>query len=126
MGYRSDVALALTANGLKELHTQLDSTALDNNIRKEANNLLDYADMHFIDPDSKAEVWLWKGIKWYLSDPQYYADIYFIEDFLRNLDDEDFRFIRIGEDYEDTEVFGEFTENPFDLELARGITIRPA
>jgi len=126
MGYRSEVALALTSNGVNELHTQLASPVLDNHIRKEVKGLLDCADMHFIDQDSKAEVWHWNSIKWYLSDPEYYADIYFIEEFLRNLDDEDFRFIRIGEDYEDTEVFGDFTENPFDLEIARGITIQTA
>lgn len=50
----------------------------------------------------------------------------FIEDFLRKLDDADFRFIRIGEAFDEAEVFGDFTENPFNLELARRMTIRPA
>lgn len=97
---------------------------MDSNVRQEVNSLLDYADRHLIDPVSKAEAWQWNSIKWYSGVPEYFAEIYFIEDFLRNLDEPAFRFIRIGEDYDDTEVIGDFTENPFDLELARGIRIR--
>lgn len=126
MGYYSEVALALTSNGINRLHTQLASPAIDKHVKEEVNSLLKYADIHFIDSASKAEVWRWNSIKWYSGDPEYFADIYFLEDFLRQLDDEDFRFIRIGENFDDAEVFGDFTENPFDLELARGITIRAA
>lgn len=125
MGYYSEVGLALTANGINKLRTQLAVHEMDNNVRQEVNSLLDYADKHLIDPVSKAEAWQWNSIKWYSGDPEHFAEIYFIEDFLRNLDEPDFRFIRIGEDYDDIEVMGDFTENPFDLELARGISIRP-
>lgn len=124
MGYYSEVVLALTGNGVNELHTQLESPTLDNHIRNEVKDLLDCADMHFIDQDSKAEVWHWNSIKWYTDDPEYYADIYFIEEFLKNLDDKDYRFIRMGEDYEDTEVMGYFTNNPFDIEIRRMIIIK--
>ena len=44
-------------------------------------------------------------------------------DTLKELDDEDYRFIRIGEDYDDTEVMGSFWDNPFDFELTRGMTL---
>ncbi|WP_308620978.1 hypothetical protein [uncultured Desulfovibrio sp.] len=37
-----------------------------------------------------------------------------------------FRFIRIGEDYDDTEVRGGFRENPFDMELGRSISFSQA
>lgn len=41
---------------------------------------------------------------------------------MRKLEDEDFRFLRVGEDHDDTEVRGCFWENPFDMELLRGIS----
>ena len=46
----------------------------------------------------------------------------FIEQLMAELPDEDFRFIRIGEDYDDTEMRGGFWDDPFGMELTRSIT----
>lgn len=46
----------------------------------------------------------------------------FIEQLMAELEDEDFRFLRVGEDHDDTGVRGCFRENPFDMGLLRGIS----
>ena len=45
---------------------------------------------------------------------------------LKELDDEYYRFIRIGEEDDDTEMSGRFWNNPFDMYLTRGINFQPA
>lgn len=122
MGYYSETAIALTNKGVKTLQDKLDLATPE--IEKEIYSLLNAANQHYVDADSNAEVWHWDFLKWYESEPEFYPDIYFMQELLDSLDDDDYRFIRIGEDYDDTEVRGEFTENPFDLELARSITLQ--
>lgn len=122
MGYYSEVGVALTQAGVAELQNRLGGAT--ETIATEVNGLLQAANHHYVDADSKAEVWHWNFLKWYESEPEFNPDIYFMQGLLDSLDDDDYRFIRIGEDYGDTEVRGEFTENPFDLELARSITLQ--
>ena len=126
MGYYSEVGLALTAKGITGLHKLLEREEIELAAKEEIEGFLGYADHHFTDADTKAEVWHWKAIKWYTCDPKYYPAVDFLDRLLATLDEDEFRFIRIGEDYDDTEVRGYFWENPFDLELARSITIQPA
>ena len=45
----------------------------------------------------------------------------FIESFLTSLEEKEYRFMRIGEDYEDVEIRGCFVDNPFEMELSRQI-----
>lgn len=123
MGYYSEVGLALTENGVKKLQERLGQMDADSSVKAEVLSLLEYADAHHADSESKAEVWHWKCIKWYTCEPTYFPDIDFIDNFLCQLDEDDYYLVRIGEDYDDTEVRGYFWENPFDLELARGITL---
>ena len=49
-----------------------------------------------------------------------FPEVDFIEQLMAELEDEDFRFLRIGEDHDDTEVRGCFREKLFDMELLRG------
>lgn len=121
MGYRSDVGLALTKNGVDTLHTRLDSQEVSDELRAKVEDLLNHADEHYVDKDSGAAIWYWEWIKWYGGNSLYYEDIKFIEDTLKSLNDDDYRFIRIGEEYDDTEMFGDFWENPFDFDLSREI-----
>lgn len=95
MGYRSDVGLALTKNGVDTLHTKLDSQEVSDELRSKVNNLLGHSDEHYTDKDTGAEIWYWEWIKWYGGDCVYYEDIKFIEDTLKSLDDDDYRFIRM-------------------------------
>lgn len=123
MGYRSDVGIALTKKGIAMLQDKLASQEISEELRARVKELLAHADRHYTDASSGAEVWYWEWIKWYDCYPVGYQDISFIMDALNELDDEDYRFIRIGEEYDDTEVSGGFWENPFDFELTRSMTL---
>ena len=46
-----------------------------------------------------------------------------IADTIRELSDEDYHFIRIGEDYDDIDVRGTFLDNPFELSIQRSISL---
>lgn len=126
MGYYSETGLALTKNGIEKMQAMLADENLGDKTRQEVNDLFKYADQHHADPDTGAEIWLWNSIKWYSGDPLYYPEIDFIDKLLMELEDGDYRFIRIGEDYDDTEVCGDFWENPFDFEIERGISLKAA
>ena len=122
MGYRSEVGLALTKTGVDVLNKKLAGPEVSEETRKEVESLLAYAAYHYTDPESGAEVWLWDWIKWYPD----HQDIALLGALMNELEDEDYRFIRIGEEYDDTEVRGGFWENPFGLELNRSIELGKA
>lgn len=122
MGYYSETGLALTNEGCKLLKAELNKS--DPKLQEEVKILFDYANEHGLDKESGAEIWKWDYLKWYTGDPKYYPDIDFLDNFIKNLDEEEYYFIRIGESYDDTEVLGGFYENPFDFELARGMTLK--
>ena len=126
MGYRSDVGLALTKKGVKALNAKLAEESVSEELRESVMELLDDADQHYTDRNSGAELWYWESIKWYDTLPLEYQNICCIMETLANLKNEDYRFIRIGEDYEDTEVSGGFWENPFGFGLKREITFSAA
>jgi len=67
--------------------------------------------------ESGAVAWLWEHLKWYLE----YEDVAFFESLMNDLEYEDYYFIRVGEDNDDTDVRGGFWENPFGMCLVRGI-----
>ena len=123
MGYYSDVGLALTKTGVDFLQSRLASQEVSRELREEVNTLLDQAERHYTDAASGAEIWYWDWIKWYDSKSYGFQDVCFIMDALDALEDGNYRFIRIGEEYDDTEVIGGFWENPFDFELTRGMTL---
>ena len=116
MGYRSDVGLCLSAKGkefldarLAELEAGTGETRL---IREVLNS--HYKD----DEESGAVAWFWECTKWYSE----FEDVAFIENLLRNLDDEDFLFVRVGEDDNDAETSGAFWRNPFGMCMVRCIS----
>ena len=115
MGYRSAVGLTLTKAGVEELNKILQT--VNEERRNAASNLLQCADIHYSDNRSGAELWYWEWLKWY---PEY-LDVSVFEELMDEVDYEDFRFIRIGEDEDDTENRGDFRENPFEMDLRRDI-----
>ena len=119
MGYRSDVGLALKQPAVHTLHQKLNALDKNSEAFSVVSDFLVYADKLLEDADSGAEVYLWEGIKWY----EEFSDVSFIENLLAELDWKDFLFIRIGEDYDDTEVRGDFWDNPFEIRLERSINI---
>lgn len=122
MGYYSDAALALTGKGVDTLDKKLAAPETSEETRKEVQDLLSQADHHYADSNNGAEVWHWAWSKWYSNFPE----VAFVESLMDEMDEEDYRFIRIGEDYDDTEVRGGFWENPFDMELSRNIVLAEA
>ena len=59
-------------------------------------------------------------MKWYENDSDY-PIVQAVMDYLSELDDEDFLFIRIGDDVGDIEEVGYFFDNPFNLGYTRRI-----
>ena len=123
MGYRSDVGLVLTKHGVSVLHKRLNKRSLSAKVKQDVKELLTYSDEHYKDNGSGAEVWRWNDIKWYDSEPYFFEEIKFIADTIRELSDEDYHFIRIGEDDDDIDVRGTFWNNPFELSIQRSISL---
>lgn len=116
MGYRSDVALALTKEGVEKLHVAIANVGQE--ILEELIELFTNPDKHLGDSETGAELWSWKDVKWYAD----YADVAFVENFIFNeADPNNYHFIRICEEWDDIEVEGDFLDNPFDLHLIRDI-----
>ena len=94
MGYRSEVALELSKEkndlfqALYAAKFPEDTAFLYNSVESENEDGILY---------------IWYDIKWYDSFPE----VSFIENFIDNLDYEDFTFIRIGEETDDNEYRGD-------------------
>ena len=104
MGYRSDIGLALTQSAVQRMHQKLNSLDKNSEAISVIKDFIIYSDKHHDDDDSA-------------------ADVSFIENLLAELDWKDFLFIRIVEDYDDTEVRGYFWDNPFEIKLIREIKL---
>lgn len=118
MGYRSDVGLALSKAGVGRLQEKLATLDKDSETFFNVTELLKYARKHMKHEESGAEQYLWDYLKWYDS----YSEVRFIEDLMGELVDEEFLFLRIGEDMNDNEEKGSFWDNPFELSILRTIT----
>ena len=113
MGYRSDVVLAVNKEIMPEFLAYLATN-------DEAKRLV-FSDHCELNQDYEVEGHLlvtWSGIKWYDG----YPDVDVIEKFTCELDEdtdksEMFRFVRVGEEYEDIEVRG----YGFDIHVNRAI-----
>ena len=92
MGYRSQIALAIAKEDCKYLKGKM----------KENKELKDFLKMAEIKKSNNAIVISWDWIKWYDEFPEVRA----IKDFMYYLSDNDrpYRFIRIGEENDDTEI----------------------
>ena len=120
MGYRSDVALALTGGTLSAFRQKL--TDLPDNIRKEIEPLFtEWFEKHLT--EDNCECWFWKDIKWYTCWPEHYPDIDFVEKFLDEANEEEFYFVRVGEEYDDNEIRGLWLDNPFGITLCREVVL---
>jgi hypothetical protein len=117
MGYRSDVGICLTNTGRQALEARIHALEAGDEKTRHIRNLLNISDTKLEDQESGAAGWLWDSVKWYMD----YDDVSFIEGLLKDLDDTEYLFIRIGESYDDTEIHGAFWDNPFSMNLIRGI-----
>ena len=119
MGYRSDIGLALTQSAVQRMHQKLNTLDKNSEAFSVITDFIIYADKHHEDADSGAEAYLWECVKWYDD----FKEVSFLEELMQELNEQDYLFIRTGEDYDDTEVQGYFWDNPFDLKLSRAINI---
>ena len=118
MGYYSEAVLVFTAKGTETMRSMIDEQQLGMALR--TRNFLEEANMHSIDSKSRAEFFHWDSVKWY----QMFEEIACINSVMEELDDEDFLFIRIGEDFEDIEIQGRYWDNPFNLDVVRTVEFR--
>ena len=118
MGYRSNVGLALTKEGVVYLNNKLNNLDKDSGLFCDVADMIAYPKQHCIDKTSGAEMYFWTYQKWYSQFPE----IMFFENLMNELEPESFYFVRIGEELDDNEVRGSFWDNPFDLGIDRSIT----
>ncbi len=117
MGYRSDVALALTKNGVEALQKAI-AESENTESREAVTDFLEHSDKHLKDTSDGSELWFWNSVKWY----EFYPEVSFLESFMvGKVDEEDYRFMRIGEEYDDLCVEGCFCDDDFELRLERSI-----
>ena len=106
MGYYSDAALVLTHEGCKSLNKLIKASIFGD----EAARLLNDADK--VLKRDGCILYMWQNIKWYCNFP----DVDLIQRAVEiKLPQEDFYFIRIGENLGDIEEQGTFYDNPFSL-----------
>ena len=117
MGYRSDVGLCLTGAGKKVLDAKLAKLEPGTEMYRDLHGLMNFPDDKREDQKTGAIAWLWKRLKWYPD----YEDVAFIEKMLRNLSEEEYLFIRVGEHLYDAEERGDFWDNPFGMYLVRSV-----
>ena len=114
MGYRSDVALCLTAEAEQTLRSRL------NKVQKTHSSGDVTALREFItSPQTFKEengvtLRYWSWCKWYLEAPV----ISFMDNFMANLEYSSYLFYRIGDELDDIERDGGFYENPFELNVS--------
>lgn len=112
MGYRSDVALALSKKATQQFDEMRKALTPD---KQEDLSILLKADT--IKHKNDARLYYWKQIKWY----EDYQGISILAHFLCSLEESDYLFIRLGEEIADNEVLGDFYSNPFELSFKRQI-----
>lgn len=102
VGYRSNVALALTSDAARVLRALCEHET-------EIKSLIEDADEKIGWDDAESEVvkLMWQDIKWCNSD----LGIQALETFMHNTDDIEWHFLRIGEEATDIEEEGSFWES---------------
>lgn len=118
MGYLSDVALCLSGAAATRLNEALLAA-------KQAMPASDYESLEdFLahgqqgtDVDTGCVLYFWESTKWY----EEFTDVGFLIQFIVSLDGEEYLFLRIGEDFDDSVSSGWLSDNPFDVRIVREI-----
>ena len=118
MGYRSEVGIVMTEYAVKKFREAIGKIE-DKALEEKIVEMLYCAEHHFVDKESGAEFYYWPHVKWYDASSFGYPEMQFVSKFFDTLDDdnkqEEYFYIRLGEDFEDTEYRGEYWSNPFDM-----------
>jgi len=111
MAYTSEFALALTENGSKELEDVLSRCSFADDVRKLLGEK--------VKDSSGAILYRGSGVKWHDGLPE--VDL--VCDFMDGSDDEDYCFVRIGDQIDDMVEMGDFNDNPWGLCVTRSIQV---
>jgi len=104
MGYYSKVGLVLKKEANIKLQKELEE------INGEPHELFNgWRDKFLTDEKTGAVLYYWDAIKWYGDECDW------ANEFLEKLDSREYLFMRLGEDFDDLEEKGLFSDNPFDL-----------
>lgn len=116
MGYRSEVALALTSDAANVLRELCEHQPV---LKELINENVDEHGWSYPDPDypHRAVKLRWSGIKWY----EDYLNIRMLQSFVNSIDEEEWLLLRIGEESDDTEEHGQFWES--DMYIERSIVL---
>jgi hypothetical protein len=118
MGYRSDIGICFTARGYKEFSgklADLKEEYPDPELYDKVLGLLTYADKRLEDVNGSV-LYVFENMKWYtFAHNSDYSDVLWLQDTVTSIDDADYLFIRMGEDYDDVEMHGDYWYNPFEL-----------
>jgi len=118
MGYYSDVCIVLKKESYERLKAVIDN--VDPELRKEGPCLFDWtAEECQIDKGTGDVLLSWKSVKWY----EAYWDVQVIINFLLEEDESNYKFLRIGEDYNDIESLGYGYFTTFRISIHREIKV---
>ena len=115
MGYYSEVGLVLTKKGFEQMEAALTAVE-DKALRNEIEDLLSSADCQHTASNGD-HLWTWEWMKWY---PEF-REFSWLETCLKAMADEDFYFLRIGEEHDDVFISGDCWDNTFKMGLSRSI-----
>ena len=117
MGYRSEVAIALTSEAANKLFVLQDFCPELKQLINDADETINF-DKKSIDQGRDTKFY-WNYIKWYDT----YTEIQQMETFLHNIleDHCDFLLLRIGEETDDMETQGHYWES--DMYIQRSISL---
>ena len=115
MGYYSEVGLVLTKKGFEQMEAELTAVE-DKALRNEIEDLLSSADCQHTASNGD-HLWTWEWMKWY---PEF-REISWLETCLKAMANEDFYFLRIGEEHDDVFISGDCWDNTFKMGLSRSI-----
>ena len=123
MGYRSEVAIAMSDEAFQCLFSVLEQQPIK--VRLEVADLFDCAASSSFEEEGPGVVFQWTQIKWYTD---WYEELKFVEKTLFQFFElhypEDYRFIRIGENYDDIEMAGINDEEKFPALYIQAPTIQ--
>lgn len=129
MGYYSDVACVFTPKGYKQFreiflkkikehwkdYPYKDTSSLLDIMK---NNMLNYS---MISPDGFVLLEK-KNKKWY-EDSVYFPDVRAFMSALNELDEDSYKYLRVGESNDDNEELGALYDEPFGIEIIRRIEV---
>lgn len=116
MGYYSDAALLLSLQARQDLQDLVNKS-------EALAYFLDHAEYCGEYPCGAVLI-QWNDVKWYDDSPDDpdFGHIAQLMEFIRGYDPDEIRFVRFGEDHEDVECIGYFSE-PAHVGVAREITV---